>query len=78
MVKRPVSDVGFSDSLPGTGSKRSVRDRLGSSLDSSQVDNKRCVHLSCSMSVFLVLNLQVLCQLTFFFFLVFDGLFWSF
>lgn len=59
VVKRPVSDVGFSDSLPGTGSKRSVRDRLGSSLDSSQVDNKRCVHLSCSMSVFLVLNLQV-------------------
>ncbi|KAH9709167.1 SAM domain-containing protein [Citrus sinensis] len=41
VVKRPVSDVGFSDSLPGTGSKRSVRDRLGSSLDSSQVDNKR-------------------------------------
>ncbi|KAJ4711187.1 Sterile alpha motif (SAM) domain-containing protein [Melia azedarach] len=43
VVKRTatVSDIDLSDSLPGTGSKRSVRDRLGSALDSSQVNNKR-------------------------------------
>ncbi|KAK9276551.1 hypothetical protein L1049_006085 [Liquidambar formosana] len=48
VVKRagPVSDVGFSDSQPAVGTKRSVRDRLGSDVDNSslhrsQLDNKR-------------------------------------
>ncbi|KAL5761963.1 hypothetical protein ACOSP7_018227 [Xanthoceras sorbifolium] len=43
VVKRagPVPDVDFSETLPPVGSKRSVRDRLGGSLDSSQVNNKR-------------------------------------
>ncbi|KAJ0037946.1 hypothetical protein Pint_23078 [Pistacia integerrima] len=43
VVKRSglVSDVGFSDSLPAAGSKRSIRDRLGSNSDSSQVNHKR-------------------------------------
>lgn len=50
MVKRagPASDVDFSDSLPVAGSKRSVRDRLGSNVDGSllrgnQLNNKRYV-----------------------------------
>ncbi|WRX15691.1 Sterile alpha motif domain - like 3 [Theobroma cacao] len=48
VVKRagPASDVDFSDSLPVAGSKRSVRDRLGSNVDGSllrgnQLNNKR-------------------------------------
>lgn len=47
VVKRAdVSDVGFSDSRLASGSKRSVRDRLGSNVDSSlmhggHINNKR-------------------------------------
>ncbi|CAN1187627.1 SEC23-interacting protein [Linum perenne] len=35
VVKRAVSDVGYSDSLLGSGGKRSVRDRLGGDAESS-------------------------------------------
>jgi len=50
VVKRggQVSDLSYADSLPVAGTKRSVRDRLGSNVDSSvlhgnKLDNKRCV-----------------------------------
>lgn len=53
VVKRggQVSDLSYADSLPVAGTKRSVRDRLGSNVDSSvlhgnKLDNKRCVLLS--------------------------------
>lgn len=52
MVKRagPVSDGGFTDSMPVSGSKRTVRDRLGNdeystSLYGGHSNNKRCVCL---------------------------------
>ncbi|KAK4836123.1 hypothetical protein QYF36_018840 [Acer negundo] len=53
VVKRAghVSDVDFSDTPSGVGSKRSVRDRLGSSLDNSQVNNKRLRGDSCISSL---------------------------
>lgn len=47
-----MSDVGFPDSLPAAGSKRSIRDRLGSNSDSSQVNHKRCVHRSSFISMY--------------------------
>ncbi|CAN1126926.1 hypothetical protein LINPERHAP1_LOCUS41523 [Linum perenne] len=48
VVKRAVSDVGYSDSLLGSGGKRSVRDRLGGDAESSisrgsQLGGRRCV-----------------------------------
>lgn len=50
MVKRAgsASDVGFTDSHHVSGSKRSVRDRLGGNIDSSllrgsQLNNKRYI-----------------------------------
>lgn len=53
VVKRSgqVSDVSYADSLLAAGTKRSVRDRLGSNVDSSvlqgnKLDNKRCILLS--------------------------------
>ncbi|KAF5746645.1 Sterile alpha motif domain-containing protein putative isoform 3 [Tripterygium wilfordii] len=46
VVKRAVSDVDYSNSMPNSGSKRSLRERLGSNLDDSlargnQISNKR-------------------------------------
>ncbi|KAF5741038.1 hypothetical protein HS088_TW10G00033 [Tripterygium wilfordii] len=46
VVKRAVSDVDYSNCMPNAGSKRSLRDRLGSNLDDSlargsKVGNKR-------------------------------------
>lgn len=53
VVKRAgqVSDVSYADSLPAAGTKRSVRDRIGSDVYSSlsngsELHNKRCVLLS--------------------------------
>lgn len=53
VVKRAAAVLGVDsdDPLPGASNKRSVRDRLGSSLESfsshgSLVNNKRCVFLS--------------------------------
>ena len=50
VVKRS-GQVSDADSLPVAGTKRPVRDRLGSNVDSSvlhgnKLDNKRCVLLS--------------------------------
>ncbi|KVI05614.1 Sterile alpha motif domain-containing protein [Cynara cardunculus var. scolymus] len=44
VVKRAgaVLDSELSGPVPAVGSKRSVRDRLGSSVDAVQLDNKRC------------------------------------
>ncbi|CAN0924091.1 hypothetical protein LINGRAHAP2_LOCUS33954 [Linum grandiflorum] len=41
VVRRAVSDVGYSDSLLGSGGKRSVRDRLGGDAESSVSRGKR-------------------------------------
>lgn len=55
VVKREASesDISFNDSMPAIGTKRSVRDRLGSSSGDGYFVNgtqyngnsKRCVHL---------------------------------
>lgn len=62
VVKRPaqVSDVSYADSIPAVGTKRSVRDRLGSNADnflSHGSDlNKRSVSLSFFILVSVVLT----------------------
>lgn len=48
-----MGNSGFSDSRPAVGSKRSVRDRLGSNVDGIQLNNKRFV-LSLSLSALLL------------------------
>lgn len=68
MVKRngPASGVDLSDSHPVSGSKRSVRDRLGgntdsSSLHGSQLNNKRYVLKNFTVVFSAFLSLALLC-----------------